>query len=102
MLHILRLTLPILLGFNLLLSNEPHAQESDYNCKAILHNYSNATVTLISAKDIAAGQRNPAYCKVRGTITLILVLKYTCPMIGMSAFIWLVTKGLAARSMSAI
>ncbi|MBT5072891.1 MAG: tannase/feruloyl esterase family alpha/beta hydrolase [Kordiimonadaceae bacterium] len=64
----MRRTLLILLGFSLFLFNTLQAQESDYNCKAILHNYSNPTVTLISTSDIDAGQRNPAYCKVRGTI----------------------------------
>lgn len=69
MLRKLPLILAMNMGFILLLADNLQAQEQNLNCKAILHNYSNSTVTLISASDIAAGPRNPAYCKVRGTIS---------------------------------
>ncbi len=44
------------------------AQDAGTSCKAIMYSYENPNVTLISARLIDAGQQNPEYCKVRGTI----------------------------------
>jgi hypothetical protein len=57
------------MGFISLSISNSHAQQNNNSCNAILHNYQNDNVTLISAKDIQQGPRNPAYCKVFGTIT---------------------------------
>ena len=59
----------IVMGFISLSISNSHAQQNNNSCNAILHNYQNDNVTLISAKDIQQGPRNPAYCKVFGTIT---------------------------------
>jgi len=49
-------------------------------CESVMHNYSSPAVTLISARVIAADQRNPAYCRVFGTITIDIGFEVRLPV----------------------
>ncbi len=62
----------------------PAAEISDTElataCHSVMHEYTSPGVTLVSAKVIAAGQRNPAYCKIFGTITIDIGFEVRLPV----------------------
>lgn len=67
----------------LILCAQTNAQEAPGNsneCSSVIHRYSSPTVTLISAEDVAADRRNPAYCKVLGTITYDIGFEVRLPL----------------------
>jgi feruloyl esterase len=69
--------------FTLAVCAQARSQDTSSNsisCRAILHQYTAPTVTLISAEIIPAGQRNPAYCKVFGTITYDIGFEVRLPV----------------------
>lgn len=62
------------------LANGRENSGNAHECSAVMHKYASPSVTLISAEIIPAGQRNPAYCKVFGTITIDIGFEVRLPV----------------------